>query len=75
MTDISKDKLKRVCYLLRERHGNKPFIRKDIDDAIAEEVGTNRRTIKDNYAQLKEYGFIKGIYGSGKYFITQSCGC
>ena len=72
---MSLDKLKRVCYLLRERHGTATFIRKDIDHAIAQEIGTNHRTIQNNYALLKEHGFIKGIYGCGKYFITQSCGC
>jgi hypothetical protein len=72
---MTRDKLKRVCYLLRERHGQETFIRKDIDEAISEEVGTDRRTIRDNYWALKHWGYIKGIYGSGKYFITTRAGC
>ena len=72
---MSMDKFKRVCYLLRERHGNKTFLHRDIDLAVAQEIGTHRRTLKSNYEDLKKYGFIKGIYGTNQYFITESCGC
>lgn len=72
---MSLDKFKRVCYLLRERHGNENFTKTSIENAIAQEIGTNRRTIKENLQDLKKHGFIKGIFGTNQYFITKSCGC
>lgn len=72
---MSLDKFKRVCYLLRERHGQENFTRTSIDNAIAQEIGTNRRTIKHSYEDLKRFHFIKGIFGTNQFFITKSCGC
>mgnify|MGYP003146930608 CR=1 FL=1 len=56
---MSLEKLKRVMWLLRERHPGSDLTLKQIRFAIMQEVGADKRTIKKYMDLLKELGWVK----------------
>ena len=65
---MSLDKLKRVIWILQERHkGCQYVLKRQIRKALMEEIGTSEVSLKENVARLKELGWIRQ---KGRYTFT-----
>lgn len=75
-------KYKRVAQRMREQVGNEPFSKKDIEEAIFVEIGTDPRTVKGAIERMERLKLIEqvkdsmpvefGVMREPKYQLTQA---